>query len=165
MVKYGEFGPVIEGIAKEGNVTLETTHGIGGNVTAPKVASPIEKGMAVKLAGWDATENAPIFEACSAGDAHIGYAYNDPSFEVEPTASASYGSYKSRKFSVELRGHCVKTVPLEAANSAVSVGNYIKPGASTANKYDKDTNATTAIALQPADASSGAKIDVLFGFY
>ena len=165
MVKYGEFGPVIEGIAKEGNVTIETTHNIGGDVSAPKVASPISEGMAVKLAGWDATENAPIFEACSAGDAHIGYAYNTPQFEVEPTASASYGSYKSRKFSVELRGHCVKTVPLEAANSAVSVGNYIKPGASTANKYDKDSNATTAIALQPADASSGAKIDVLFGFY
>ena len=165
MVKIGKVGPVIEAVAKEGNVSIVTTHGIGGNKTEPQVASPINKGDAVKIAGWDATENAPIFEACSAGDAHIGYAYSDPEFEVEPTASASYGSYKSRRFSVELRGHYIKTVPLEAANSAVSVGNYIKPGATTANKYDKDSNATTAIALQPADASSGAKIDVLFGLY
>ena len=165
MVRQGEIGPVIEAVAKEGNVSIVTTHGIGGNKTEPQVASPISKGMGVKIAGWDATENAPIFEACGAGDAIVGYAYNDPEFEIEPTASASYGSYKSRKFSVELRGHCVQTVPLEAANSAVSVGNYIKPGATTANKYDKDSNATTAIALQPADASSGAKIDVLFGFY
>lgn len=165
MVRQGEIGPVIEAVAKEGNVSIVTTHGIGGNKTEPQVASPISKGMAVKIAGWDATENAPIFEACSAGDAHIGYAFNDPEFEIEPTASASYGSYKSRRFSVVLRGHYVETVPLEAANSAVSVGNYIKPGATTANKYDKDSNPTNAIALQPADASSGAKIDVLFGLY
>jgi len=165
MVKIGEYGPVIEGLAKEGNLTMVKSAQIGGSQSVPTVASPIEKGMAVKVSGYDADEQAPIFEACSAGDAIHGYAYNDPEFDIEPTANANDGYYKRRKFSVELRGKVVETVKLEAANSAVAVGNYIKPGATTANTYDKDTNATTAIALQPATASSGAKIDVLFGFY
>ena len=52
---------------------------------------------------------------------------------------------------------------LEAANSAISAGNYIKVGTTTAGCYDKSSSATDAIALEDATASSGAIIKVAFG--
>ena len=144
----------------EGNVTIETVSGVGGDITKPKFASPIKKGDLVKITG-DMTVS-----ACAAGDTPIGRAVAAPKMVEEPTTSASFGSYTPRRVSVKLFGHELKTVPLEAANSAVSVGNNIKVGSTTANKYDKASNGTTnAIALEAATASSGAKIAVLFGYY
>ena len=59
----------------------------------------------------------------------------------------------------------MQTVQLEAANSKIVVGNYIKEGTTTVGTFDKSTSATCDIALQDAAASSGIKIDVLFGVY
>lgn len=144
----------------EGNVTIETVSGVGGDITKPKFASPIKKGDLVKITG-DLTVS-----ACAAGDAPIGIAVANPRMVEEPTTGASFGSYTPRRVSVRLFGHELRTVPLEAANSAVSVGNNIKVGSTTAQRYDKGSNGSTnAIALEAATASSGAKIAVLFGYY
>lgn len=155
----GSFGPTDTFDLNEGNVTMETVSGVGGDITKPKYASRLVKGDYVKMSG-DMTVT-----KCSAGDTPIGIITSNPRTVKEPTANASWGSYTPRRASVELFGDKVKTVPLEAANSAVSVGDPIKVGATTYGKFDKGTSSNkTAIALEAATASSGAKIAVLFGY-
>ena len=57
----------------------------------------------------------------------------------------------------------MESVKLEAANSAVTAGDYIKVGATTAQCFDKGTSSNAvAIAIEGATASSGAKIAVGF---
>ena len=57
----------------------------------------------------------------------------------------------------------ILTVPLEAANTAVTAGDYIKVGATTIGCYDKGAaNNHIAIALEGASANSGDSIAVLF---
>lgn len=165
MVKIGKYGPVIECVANEGNVTVSDANLLGGDMQVPILASGIKEGDPVKLSGYDTTDDAPIVTKCSAGDKAIGYAANSPRWEIEPTMSASYGSYKSRKVSIEFRCQCIETVTVEAANSAISVGDSIAEGSTTVGRFDKAGSTTTDKALAPATASSGAKIDVAFGVY
>ena len=155
----GKFGPIQAFKVKEGNLTMTTTQGVGGDITRPQVASPILEGDPVKIAGD------LLFEKCSAGDAPIAYAHANPmDWDVEPTANANDGDYTRRYCSLEFIGKKIKTVKLEAGNSAVTAGNYIKIGATTVGRYDKNANASGAvgIALEGASASSGAEIAVLF---
>ena len=166
MVKVGEYGIVLDCTIKEGNVTIQESHKIGGNELEPHLSAPVRKGQPVKLAGYDEKYHCPIVELCSAGDKAIGYLFNSPDWrEKEPTADASYGEYDSRAASVEFRAKVMQTVQLEASNSKIVVGNYIKEGTTTVGTFDKSTNATCDIALQDATAGSGIKIDVLFGVY
>ena len=54
-------------------------------------------------------------------------------------------------------------VTLEAANSAITAGDYIKPGTTTAQCFDKGTASNgIAIALDSAAANKGGEILVLF---
>ena len=157
----GSFGVTHVFKAKQGNRTAATIRDGSGKRKGVTYASEIEKGDWVKLSG-----NEEVVK-CSAGDTTaIGIAMDDY-YHVGaiPTTSANWGSYTNNCYvKVETFGRIIKTVPLEAANSAVSVGNYIKVGSTTYGKFDKDSNATNAIALEAADASSGALIKVLFGF-
>ena len=155
----GKFGPIQAFKVKEGNLTMTTTQGVGGDIVRPSLASPIVEGDPVKIAGD------LLFVKCSAGDIPIAYAHANPNdWEVEPTANANDGDYPRRYCALEFVGRKIKTVKLEAANSAVTAGNYIKVGATTVGCYDKNANATNAvgIALEGASASSGAEIAVLF---
>jgi len=155
----GKFGPIQAFKVKEGNLTMTTTQGVGGDITRPKVAAPVVEGDPVKIAGD------LLFEKCSAGDAPIAYAHANPmDWDVEPTADANDGNYPRRYCSLEFIGKKIKTVKLEAANSAITAGNYIKVGATTVGCFDKNSNASGAvgIALESASASSGAEIAVLF---
>lgn len=159
-VKYnvGSFGVTHAFPVKEGNLTMETTQGVGGEITRPKLASPVKKGMGLKIAGDF------LFAPVSAGDVPIGFAAADPTdWTTEPTANANDGLYPRRDCSIEFRGTKILTVKLEAANSAVTAGDYIKVGSTTADAYDKGTSSNgIAIALEGATASSGAEIAVLF---
>lgn len=154
----GSFGVTQAFPVKEGNLTMDTTQGVGGDITRPKLASPVTKGMGLKIAGD------LLFAPVSAGDTPIGFAAADPNdWAVEPTANATDGNYPRRDCSIEFRGKKILTVPLEEANSAVTFGDYIKVGATTAGRYDKGAaNNHIAIALESASASSGAEIAVLF---
>lgn len=167
MVKVGEFGIALDCTLKEGDVTIQESHKIGGTELEPHLSAAIRKGQGVKLAGYDDKNQCPIVEKCSAGDKAIGYLLNSPDWrEKEPIADATYGNYdESRAATVEFRAKVMQTVQLEASNSKIVVGNYIKEGTTTPDTYDKSSNATCDIALQDATASSGVKIDVLFGVY
>ena len=160
MAKYnlGSFGVTHAFPVKEGNLTMATTQGIGGEIVRPALASPVTKGVGLKIAGD------LLFAPCAAGDEPIGFAAADPNdWESEPTADALDGAYERRYCSIEFRGHKILTVKLEAANTAVTAGDPIKVGATTAGCYDKGTASNKiAIALEGATASSGAEIAVLF---
>ena len=54
---------------KEGNLTMQTTQGVGGDITRPQVANPVLEGDPVKIAGD------LLFVKCSAGDTPIAYAH------------------------------------------------------------------------------------------
>jgi hypothetical protein len=154
----GSFGVTHAFPVKEGNLTMATTQGVGGEMIRPQLASPVTKGMGLKIAGD------LLFAPCAAGDEPIGFAAADPNdWDVEPTADALDGAYPRRYCSIEFRGHKILTVKLEAANTAVTAGDPIKVGATTAGCYDKGTASNKiAIALEGATASSGAEIAVLF---
>lgn len=154
----GSFGVTAAFKVKEGNLTIVTTQGVGGDITRPVLATPVKKGMGLKIAGDF------LFAPCAAGDTPIGFAAADPvDWAVEPTTSASDGDYERRYCSIEFRGHKIKTVKLEAANSAIVAGDYIKAGTTTADCFDKGaSNNHIALALEAASASSGAEIAVLF---
>lgn len=157
----GAFGVTHVFKAKQGNRTAVTSRDGTGKRKTVYYANEIEKGDWVKLSGDEEVVK------CSAGDSNaIGIAMDDY-YHVGaiPTTSANWGSYDNNCYvKVETFGRVIKTVQLESANSAVSVGNYIKVGSTTYNRFDKDSNATNAIALEAAGASSGARIKVLFGF-
>lgn len=159
-VKYnaGSFGVTHAFKVKEGNLTIVTTQGVGGDIKRPSLATPVTKGTGLKIAGDF------LFTPVTAGDVPIGFAAADPvDWAVEPTANANDGDYPRRDCSIEFRGTKILTVKLEAANTAVTAGDYIKVGATTAGCYDKGTSSNgIAIALEGATASSGAEIAVLF---
>ena len=157
----GSYGVTHVFKAKQGNRTAATIRDGMGRRKGVTYASEIEKGDWVKISGDNEVTK------CSAGDTNaIGIAMDDY-YHVGaiPTTSANWGSYTNNCcVKVETFGRKIETVQLEAANSAVTAGNYIKVGSTTYKRFDKDTNATNAIALEGASASSGALIQVLFGF-
>ena len=153
----GSFGVTDSFNLNEGNMTMETVSAVGGDITKPKYASKMSKGIFVKVTGdWTVS-------ACAAGDAFHGVLESSPKTVEEPTESANWGSYTPRRGSINTVFRKIKTVKLEAANTAVSAGDYIKVGASTAQCFDKGTSSNAiGIALEAATASSGAKIVVGF---
>jgi len=156
----GSFGVTHIFKAKQGNRTYGTQYNAMGKTKGVSYANEIKKGDFVKISGDEEVVK------CSAGDAPIGIAIDD-FYHVGaiPKSSANWGSYDNNCYvKIETFGRKIKTVPLEAANSAVTAGNYIKVGSTTYGKFDKDSNATHNIALESATASSGKLIKVLFGF-
>ena len=166
MVKVGKYGVVLECTVKEGNVTIQESHKIGGNELEPHLSAAATKGQPVKIIGYDDTHACPIVEVCSAGDKAAGYLFNTPDWRTkEPTANANYGNYESRAASVEFRAKCMETVTLEASNSKIVVGDSIAEGSTTVGAFDKASGTTCDKALQAVVAGKGGKIDVLFGVY
>lgn len=155
----GGYGVVHIFEAKQGNRTIETVVDGTGKHTGPRYANEIKQGDRVKISGPNQVEKA------AAGDAAIGIAFADYDHEgAIPKSAANWGSYTNNCYvRVETGARVIKTVKLEAANSAVSAGNYIKVGTTTPGCYDKSSSATDAIALEDASASSGAMIKVAFG--
>ena len=154
----GSFGVTAAFPVKEGNLTMVTTQGVGGDMKRPSLANPVSKGMGLKVAG------PRLFEPCAAGDVPICFAEADPvDWTVEPTTSANDGDYERRYCSLGFRGTKIMMVTLEAANSAITAGDYIKPGTTTAQCFDKGTASNgIAIALDSAAANKGGEILVLF---
>ena len=143
----------------EGNYTVQ--EGViegSGNTDVGYFANPVHKGDFVKL-----TENAWEVEKAGNGDTIIGEVIDNPVFYGDrPQASATDGEYTRRKATIRLWGDYIKSLPLKADNTAVAVGNSIKYTGS--NKFDKNSNTTDSIALEPASANSGKKIAVLLGY-
>lgn len=145
--------------AKQGNRTISTIVDGTGKHTGPAYANEIHKGDRVKISGPNQVEK------CGAGDAAIGIAIADYDHEgAVPKTAANWGSYTNNCYvRIATGARVIKAVKLEAANSAISAGNYIKVGTTTAGCYDKSSSVTDAIALEDATASSGAIIKVAFG--
>ena len=155
----GSYGVIHIFEAKQGNRTISTIVDGTGKHTGPSYANEIKQGDRVKISGPNQVEK------CGAGDAAIGIAYADYDHEgAVPKTAANWGSYTNNCYvRVETGARVIKAVKLEAGNSAISAGNYIKVGTTTAGCYDKSSGATDAIALEDATASSGAIIKVAFG--
>ena len=145
--------------AKQGNRTINTIRDYRGKASGPVYANEIHQGDRVKISGPNQVEK------CGAGDAAFGIAIADYDHEgAIPKTAANWGSYENNCYvKVETGARVIKTVKLEAANTAISAGNYIKVGTTTAGCYDKSSSATDAIALEDAAANSGALIKVAFG--
>jgi hypothetical protein len=172
LYEFGKFGPWVPFIANEGNMTITMGDTVSGVIPVPSFANPcvqedgLTPGVYVKL-----TNDMEVTK-CAAGDpACIGKTRDRPQWNgTQPSASANWGSYTPRMVTVELFCNKVTMVNLEAANSAVTYGNYIKRGATTAQRFDKSATATQMIALQSAAANSGAfvlggQIAVMMGAY
>jgi hypothetical protein len=159
--KFGQLGPRVPFKCKEGNMTIQKINTVGGDIPGPVFASPIEDKMWVKLAGD------MLIEPCAATDPEcIGQAVGTPQFKgSQPTTAKTWGNYEPRRVTVELMGTAVRTVTLEALNTAISVGNCVKFGATTAQAFDKATVENGTRALVASLQHTGAKIPVLFGFY
>lgn len=155
----GSYGVIHIFEAKQGNRTISTIIDGTGKHTGPSYANEIKQGDRVKISGPNQVEK------CGAGDVAIGIAYADYDHEgAVPKTAANWGSYTNNCYvRVETGARVIKAVKLEAGNSAISAGNYIKVGTTTAGCYDKSSSATDAIALEDATASSGAIIKVAFG--
>lgn len=145
--------------AKQGNRTLSTIVDGTGKHTGPAYANEIHEGDRVKISGPNQVEK------CAAGDAAIGIAIADYDHEgAIPRDAANWGSYENNCYvRVETGARVIKSVKVEASNSKIVAGDYIKVGTTTPGCYDKSSGATTAIALEDAAANSGALIRVAFG--
>lgn len=145
--------------AKQGNRTISTIVDGTGKHTGPAYANEIHEGDRVKISGPNQVEK------CAAGDAAIGIAIADYDHEgAIPRDAANWGSYENNCYvRVETGARVIKSVKLEASNSKIVAGDYIKVGTTTPGCYDKSSGATDAIALEDAAANSGAFIRVAFG--
>lgn len=145
--------------AKQGNRTISTIVDGTGKHTGPAYANEIHEGDRVKISGPNQVEK------CAAGDAAIGIAIADYDHEgAIPRDAANWGSYENNCYvRVETGARVIKSVKVEASNSKIVAGDYIKVGTTTPGCYDKSSGATTAIALEDAAANSGALIRVAFG--
>jgi len=143
----------------EGNYTVqESAIGTAGNEAVGYFASPVHKGDFVKL-----TSNPWEVAVAGNGDTIIGEVIDNPQWYGDrPQASATDGNYTRRKATIRLWGDYVRNITLKADNSAVAVGDSIKYTGS--NKFDKNSNTTDSIALEPAQANKGTKIAVLLGY-
>lgn len=161
IAKYGRLGVRLPFKCNEGNMTIVTGRTIGGDLPVPTFANPIEDGDWVKLtADWEITK-------CAASDTEVlGQVIGRPEFEgQQPTASKTWGNYDPRVVDVDCMAQAVRSVELEATNTEITIGNSVKPGTTTAQKFDKDATANMTKALAAAAGSSGATIPVLFGYY
>lgn len=157
----GKFGVTHIFEAKMGNRTIATIRDGTGEHTGPFYANPIKKGDFVKISGPNQVEK------CAAGDAPIGIAMADYDHEgAVPKTAANWGSYTNNAYvKVETFGRVIKTVKIEAANSAITAGDPIKVGTTTAGAFDKGTSSNkSAIALESASANAGGLLKVLFGY-
>lgn len=145
--------------AKQGNRTISTIVDGTGKHTGPAYANEIHEGDRVKISGPNQVEK------CAAGDAAIGIAIADYDHEgAIPRDAANWGSYENNCYvRVETGARVIKSVKVEASNSKIVAGDYIKVGTTTPGCYDKSSGATDAIALEDAAANSGALIRVAFG--
>lgn len=157
----GKFGPVHIFTASMGDRTIKTISDHSGRRTGPVYENEILKGDLVKLIGPKTVAK------CDAGDANaIGIAIADYDHEgALPTTDAGDGEYDNTYVRVEVFGKVIKSVHLEASNSAITAGDKIKVGTTTVGCYDKGTSSNNTIALQDAKANSGDIIEVLFGYY
>ena len=145
--------------AKQGNRTISTIVDGTGKHTGPAYANEIHEGDRVKISGPNQVEK------CAAGEAAIGIAIAGYDHEgAIPRDAANWGSYENNCYvRVETGARVIKSVKVEASNSKIVAGDYIKVGTTTPGCYDKSSGATDAIALEDAAANSGALIRVAFG--
>lgn len=145
--------------ANMGDRTVKIGRDHSGRRPVVTYENEILEGDSVKLVGPETVAK------CGAGDTPIGVAMKDYAHEgALPTTSAEWGEYENNAIvSVETFARVIETVQLEPANSKITAGDKIKVGATTPQCYDKGTSTNNAVALENADASSGAKIKVAFG--
>lgn len=155
----GKFGVTHIFEANMGNREIKTIRDHAGKRTGPVYANEIVQGDLVKITGPEQVAK------CAAGDTPIGIAMADFDYEgAIPKTAGTWGSYENNAYvRVETFGKVIRTVQLEATNSAITAGDPIKIGTTTVGCYDKGTSSNNAIALEDAAANSGASIKVLFG--
>ncbi len=124
----------------------------------------IKKGYKVILD----TENPRTVKRAPAGAKEIfGVVITKPKWPKgqRATESATNGNYARRLATVQVRAAYVTTEILEATNTAISPGDSIVSGATTLGCVDKASAENTTRALSTADANSGDKVVVAYGFY
>ena len=147
--------------AKQGNRTMVTGREISGKRTLATYTNEILKGDCVKLVGENTVEK------CSAGDADaIGVAMDDfDHVGAYPSESATWGNYDNNCIvKVETFARKILRTRLEATNSKIVAGDYLTVGSTTVGSFDKSNDETNVIALENADANSGAIINAMYGF-
>lgn len=154
----GQLGVVTAFKCHEGNITMEKTHGVGGNQIKPQCSIPIEQYMKVTLSGDMTVKKA------TAGDIVIGYAYANPmDWEVEPrtnyTQEQAILANMIRECSIETIFKKIERVTCKNGES-IAVGDYIKYGATNIDEFEEADSKTNIIALTAIDSDN----EVIVGF-
>jgi len=143
--------------ASEGNLTIQEGDDATGIVRIPVFENPLRKGDWVKIVG-DHT-----YEKAEDGDVVVGRVASNPSFDGKtPITDSEAGEYEPRKFTVELTGKSVKTVPVVEENEAIDIGDSVTINGNSG--FQKGDNTNTLV-LKGILAETVDTIDVLFNYY
>lgn len=136
--------------AVEGAVSIVETVSVTGDGKKPSVAAPVKQGDAVAIVGDDG-EYPYIAKATASNGPIIGFAHDNPEYDVDPTQSYTEAQAKSadklRKCGVETVFADVRTVPAKASE-AIKAGMYVEWSADGYKKTaSSGTTASDAIVL------------------
>ena len=154
----GRLGVVTPFKCHEGAISIQKTHGIGGNRVEPQVAAPIEQDMKVALDGNMAVKQA------GTSDLVIGVAYANPlDWEHQPTQAYTAAQAKTagmlRECSIETIFKKIETVTCKSGES-IAVGDYLEYGSTDIDEYEEADSETDMIALTAIDSDN----QVVVGF-
>ena len=152
LYNYGQFGTRVPFKCHEGKITIQKTHGIGGNKLEPQVEHPIERDMKVALDGDMAVKPA------GTSDLVIGVAYANPlDWEHQPTTDYTAAQAKTagmlRECSIETIFKKVETVTCKAGES-IAVGDYLEYGSTKIDEFEEADSTSDIIALTAIDSDN-----------
>jgi hypothetical protein len=149
----------------QGNATAATVDGPRGTMSGVTFAAPLAKGDLVKLSTactWSVIK-------CAADDNSVlGVLVSDPvsSLNVTETQANQITNKNLSTGVIQVWGVMIREVVLESGNAALAIGNYLKTGATTVNRFDKKASGSNmTLALADAAANSGDTVPALFGWY
>lgn len=143
----------------EGNVTVyDDVEADFGKDSVAILEKPFKKGDYVALDEKDFT-----VKKAEEGDTIIGQLIDEPAWNGDrPTETTTYGEYEARMGTIRMNCDYVHAVKLVDENTAVAVGDSVEYKGD--NEFDKAASGDgTNMALQTAEALSGAKITVMYG--
>ena len=148
----GQLGVVAAFKCHEGAISIVETHGVGGNLLEPHLASPITKDMKVALDGDMAVKPA------TTTDVVIGVAYANPlDFEINPTQAYTAAQAKAanmlRECSIETIFKKIVWVKCKSGES-IAVGDYLEYGSSDIDEFEEADSASDIIALTAIDSDN-----------
>ena len=136
----GKLGVVAPFKAKEGSIAMDTVQTAHGDIKAPKLSAPINKGDWVELDG-----EMTVKKLTTSGVA-IGIVANTPKWEIEPVTGYNQTQAVSadmlREAGIETIFKKIMTVNIKSGESAAA-GKYLVPDDTTAGEFKLSSSSGT----------------------